>query len=173
MSLDVGLVVAAMRHLLSEVDVAASTMSNALPDRQFITTGGAVYDCAQVSVSANSLATGIAGNQDPGGGLISNCPPGWNANIELAIVRDALEAEQVRGRRVSAPKVADIEIDAIQADKDAAALTKAIESLAGPEWDQYGAVPASIQFGETQGGLFAVVLTVTLNLWGIEIAGPV
>jgi hypothetical protein len=88
----------------------------------------------------------------------------------MAIVRDALQAENVRGRRVSAPTVVDIEIDTIQADKDAAALTAAVESLAGPGWEEYGTVPASIQFGETQGGLFAVVLTATLNLWGIEIA---
>lgn len=166
MSLDVGLVVAAMRHLLDRVGVAASAMSNELPDRQYTTTGGAVYDCAQVSVSTNSITTGLAGSAEAGA-PIDGCPPGWNAQIELAIVRNAKEIEQVRGRRAQAPSVGDIEIDTVQADKDAACLTEAVELLAGPGWDQYGTVPASIQFGEVQGGLFAVVLTATLNLWNL------
>ena len=172
MSIDVGVVVAAMRRLLDEVGVAATTMSNTLPERQYVTTGGAVYDCAQVSVSATSIATGIAGSPDAGQ-AVANCGPGWNVLLEIAIVRDANESMVTRGRRTTvAPKVEDIEIDTVQADMDAASLTKAVETIAGPDWDQYGSVPASIQFGDVEGGLTAVVLTVTLNLWSFPPETP-
>lgn len=165
MSLSVGLVVASMRRLLEEVGIAATAMSNDLPERQYVTTGGAVYDCAQVSVSATSITTGLADSPESGQ-AIGNCGPGWSVLLELSIVRDAKEQMVTRGRRGdTAPAVSDIELDTDQADKDAATLSDAVEAIAGPGWDQYGNVPASIQFGEVQGGLTAVVLTVTLNLW--------
>lgn len=170
MSLEVGSVVRALRHLLDEVGNAAVAAGHDLPTRQYITTGGAVYDCEQVTVSANSITTGVAGAPDAGG-PVGNCPPGWHTAIELAIVRNA--AEMVQGRRgTSAPKVTDIELDTDAADKDASVLTTAVETIAGPGWDQYGQVPASIQFGEVQGGLTAVVLSVTLNLWDFPGVAP-
>lgn len=167
MSIDVGAVVGALRHILSQVQAAASAANTSLPDRQYVTTGGAVYDCAQVSVSGNSISTGIAGAEGSGG-PVDGCPPGWNMQLELAVVREAAEVMQTRGGGTTAPSVTDIELDTVQASADAAVLTDAVEAIAGPGWDQYGAVPASIQFGEVQGGLTAVVLTVTLNLWSIQ-----
>lgn len=171
MSVDVGAVVGALRHLLDQVSAAATAASNELPARRYVTTGGAVYDCAQVSVSGNSITTGIAGSEGAGG-AVESCPPGWHMQVEMAIVRDAAEMMQTRGGGTVPPDVASIELDTAQADKDAAVLTEAVESVAGPGWDQYGAVPASIQFGEVQGGLSAVVLSVTLNLWNIQYQQP-
>lgn len=122
-----------------------------------------MYDCPQVTVSVNSIATGFAATASLGD-AVGNCPPGWNAIFEAAIVRGAAEAPQGRRGQV-APAVADIEIDAAQSDADATVLTRAVELVAGPGWSQYGNVPAALQFGEVAGGLTAVVLTVTLNLW--------
>lgn len=171
MSIDVGAVVSALRHLLDRVATAASEANQELPERRYVTTGGAVYDCAQVTVSGNSITTGIAGAEGAGG-AVDGCPPGWHMQLELAIVRDAAEVMETRGGGTVPPSVADIELDTAQAGADASILTTAVESVAGPGWDQYGAVPASIQFGEVQGGLTAVVLTITLNLWNIQYDQP-
>lgn len=167
MALDVGLVIGTLRYLLSEVEAAAERAGVGLPARRYVTTGGAVYDCAQVSVSANSMTTGLAGDQNSMQGQgIGPCPPGWNVAVELAVVRDATEATVGRRGTVT-PPTDSIEIDTTQASADAAVLTQAIEALAGPNWDQLGNIPASIQFGEVQGGLSAVVLSVTINVWDI------
>lgn len=167
MSIEVGAVIGALRHLLMMVGERAVALGNELPQRQYVTTGGAVYDCAQVSVSANSITTGIAGALDAGN-PVNSCPPGWNVLVELAIVRGAEELPTgTRGQGI--PKVECIEADTTVTDMDAATLTDAIETIAGPGWDQYGTVPASLQFGEVQGGLTAVVLTCTLNLWAIPV----
>lgn len=151
-----------LRRMQEVIVDSAAAQDIELPDRQYVTTGGAVYDCAQLTISANQVSVGIAG--EDGGGAVANCGPGWNVSLELAIVREACEAPSGR-RGDKPPKVDCIERDTIQASKDLSLLTAAVESIAGPGWDQYGKVPASIQFGEVQGGLFAAVLTVTLNMW--------
>lgn len=159
-----GTVVAVLRRLQTEVSGAAAALGHALPTRQYVTTGGAVYDCEQVSVSANSITSGAAGSPDAGQPVGGQCDTGWNVSIEMAVVRAA--AEMPVGRRgTSPPTVECIEADTDNADRDAAVLSAAVEAVAGPGWDQYGNVPASIMFGEVQGGLTAVVLSVTLNLW--------
>lgn len=167
MSLDVGAVTGAMRHLLLRVVEAAAAANVELPERQYITTGGAIFDCPQVVVSANQITTGVAAT-DASGQAVGVCPPGWQVQTELSVVRPV--REQPQGRRGNvAPTVEDVESDTAVADSDAAILTQAVETIAGSDWDQYGQVPASLQFGEVQGGLTAVVLTVTLNLWEIPV----
>lgn len=167
----------ALRHLQSEIEVQELAIqvlpevdggdpSYKLPSRTYVTTAGAVYDCEQYTVSANQITTGLAGSVEAGQ-PVGNCAPGWNCTFELAIVRCAREKPTVTRSEVKPPKVEDIELDTKQADADAAVLTRAVESIAGPGWDQYGTVPASIQFGEVEGGLFAVILSITLNLWNL------
>lgn len=170
MSLDVGQVVATLQRLLTEVNGAAATADVTLPERQYATTGGSVYDCEQVTVSANSMSVGLAGQAEGNLSVVDGCVPGWTVVVEMAIVRQSKEMPVGR-RGTSAPTVEDIEYDTTRADADAAVLTSSVEAVAGPDWDQLGAVPATLQFGEVQGGLFAVVLTVTLNMWSIEV-GP-
>lgn len=166
MTIAVGEVAATLRYLLNEVRNVATAAEIELPERQYITTGGAVYDCAQVTVSANRITVGIAGAADQGVIGMHGVVPGWAVDLELAIVRDASEAMQGR-RGTIAPAVTDIEKDTEVADNDAAILCGAVAAIAGPEWDQRGAVPASIQFGDVEGNLTAVVLSVSLNLWSI------
>lgn len=162
MSLSPDTLLYVLRRMQSTIVDAAAAQDVELPARQYVTTGGAVYDCAQMTVSANQVSVGIAGAD--GGGQVANCGPGWNVSLELAIVRQACEAPS--GRRGEKPPTVDcIEEDTKQASADLALLTAGITAIAGPGWDQYGNVPASIQFGEVQGGLFAVVLTATLNMW--------
>lgn len=164
-SLEPTSVTAALRTLLDRVVEAAVAAGIELPERRYVTTGGAVYDCAQVTVSSNSVSMGLAGdpNIPPGYGP---CAPGWTSAFELAIIRPASEAP--RGRRGTvAPDVSCIEADTERASADASVLVAAVEKSAGGATGEYGVVPASIQFGEVAGGLTAVVLSVTLNLWDV------
>lgn len=162
MSLSPDTLLYVLRRMQTVINDAAAAQDVELPERQYVTTGGAVYDCEQLTVSANSVSVGIAGAD--GGGQVANCGPGWNVALELAIVRKACEAPSGR-RGELPPKVDCIEEDTKQSSRDLALLTAGVTAIAGPGWDQFGNVPASIQFGEVQGGLFAVVLTATLNMW--------
>lgn len=161
MGLDTGELQKALRLLLGAIESQAEVASVVLPARRYITTGGAVFDCEQVTVSGNGLATGFAGFPEAGA-PIDNVQPGWYVDAELAIVRNASEVDPG-----GIPSVECIEADTDRADKDAVILTKAIESLAGPSYDQLGRVPVSVTFGEVQGGLTVVLLNASLNVWGI------
>lgn len=167
MSLDLDSVTEILGRMMSQIEASALTNDIELPARRYTTTGGAVYDCEQVTVSANSMTTGLAGStQDLNSQALGGCPPGWTVVVEMAIVRRACEAPG--GRRGNEPPPVDgIQRDTTISSQDAAILTDAVEAIAGPGWEQYGTVPASLQFGEVSGGLMAVVLTVTLNMWKI------
>lgn len=171
MSLAVGEVVTTLRYVLDRVRSVAADLEVELPDRQYVTTGGAVYDCAQVVVSANAITVGIAGAEGPSSIGMHGVIPGWTCLLELSIVRNASEAMQGRHGTI-APSVNDIESDTEVADKDAAILCGAVAALAGPDWDQRGEIPASLQFGDVEGGFTAVVLTATINLWMIPAGAP-
>ena len=161
MSLSPDTLMYVLRRMQSAIVDADAAEDSSLPARQYVTTGGAVYDCEQMTISANSVSVGMAGGE---GGPVGNCGPGWNVSLELAIVRNACEAPV--GRRGERPPTVEcIEQDTLRASKDLALLTTGVSAIAGKGWDQFGQVPASIQFGEVQGGLFAVVLTATLNMW--------
>ena len=169
MTFEADTVVVALRHLLKRVEEAAAAVGNELPARRYATTGGAVFDCPQVSVSGNSLGLGLAtggGEQDWVGG----CGPMWNVQVEVAIVRGAAEKPSVSRTPAAyrAPTVEAIETDTVQASADAATLERAIELTTGGATDQFGTAPASMQFGEVSGGLTAVLLTTTLNLWHLS-----
>lgn len=160
-----------LRRMLEEINNAAAELEDyTVPERQYVTTGGAVYDCEQVTVSANQITIGLAGDNGSGGAMV-NCDSGWNVQLELAIVRSASEAPTGR-RGDGAPTVECIERDAELSSSDVAMLTRAVGAVAGPNWEQFGVVPASIQLGEVQGGLLAAVLNVTLNIWSFEPPPP-
>lgn len=166
MGLQPGDVTKALRLLLDAVVREADDKHVDIPERRYITTGGAVFDCAQVTVSGNSITTGFAGFPDAGG-PIDNCPPGWHIDAELAIVRNAREAPV---GSTSPPSVECIEADTQQAEDDAIVLTAAVEAIAGGRYDQTGTTPVSITFGEVQGGLTVVLCNASLNLWGVDLS---
>ena len=68
------------------IDAAALELYT-LPSKQFVTTGPAVYDCEQVSVSLMRINTGIGLGRD--GELVQGgpqCQFGWTLLADLAIV---------------------------------------------------------------------------------------
>ena len=84
--LDADTVDAVLRTLLGKVRSAASRVQNELPDRQYATTGGAVYDCPQVTVSGNSISIEV----QPGA---SATDKDWRT----AIVRTIAQTSECKG----------------------------------------------------------------------------
>lgn len=166
MSLQPGDVTKALRLLLDAVVSEAGARAIELPARQYITTGGATFDCPQVTVSGNSITTGFAGFPDAGA-PVDNCPPGWHIDAEMCIVRSA--SEMPIGS-TEPPAVSKIEADTLQAEQDATVLAAAVARIAGPAYDQSGTVPVSITFGDVEGGLTAVLCNASLNLWGVDLS---
>lgn len=148
------------RALLARVEGEAVALQFELPERRYVTVGGSVFDCEQVTVSAMRNATGVV---DPAGSAMNtlgNCPVVWNTTYEIAIVLCA--AEQIQGRRgATPPPVENVEADAHSMSVATAVLTNVAETIT----DQTGPVTADLQFGQPQGGLIATVLTLTANAW--------
>ena len=158
--MDAGVLAAQARDILARVVTEAAALDLDLPDRQYITVGGATFDCEQVSVSAMSANTGLVQATGEGLDLIGNCPPVWSAPFEVAIVLCANEKmEGTRGQL--SPAVSGIEADADKISAAVATIVNVAESLSGIN----GPVRCEIQLGEPQGGLIAAVGTVTTNLW--------
>lgn len=134
----------------------------ALPERQYISAGGAVYDCEQVAVSVITSATGIV---DPTGtplSAVGNCNVVWNSTFEAAIV--ICSAETISGPRgAELPSAEQITEDAQNIDKMTDVLGLAITAVA--ESGVAGNLTASIAYGQPQGGLIAAVATIQLNAW--------
>ena len=164
MDLDAVDVMKPLQRVLDEVKSAASELGHSIPEREYITCGGAVYDCPQVTISANQLTTGVAGSDSAGSGL-AECTPGWNVALEATIVRKARELP-TGPRGTFPPHTHDIEIDALMAMNDAAVLVRAVNTLVGGA--EYGEVPTTVSFGEVQGGLTAVIVASSLNLWAVS-----
>ena len=151
-----------LHYLLRRVVEAAIPLGVDLPIRQYVTLGGAVFDCEQVSVSAMSSEVGTV-SSDPGAiNLLGNCPPTWNMSYELAIVTCAAERmETQRGSR--APDVARVDRDALQVSRSYAVLRDTIDTIVAS--GDLGTPSASFQFGQPQGGLIACVATLNANVW--------
>lgn len=151
-----------LRDVLGRVNVEAAALDPVLvlPSRQYVTVGGSVFDCEQVSVSGMTVSTGLVSPVGESLQLISECPAAWNTSIEAAIVVCA--SEKMEGPRGDqAPSVDGIEEDTERMSAASAALINAAESLVG----DYGQVNCSIQLGQPQGGLIATVATIGVNLW--------
>lgn len=158
--MDGDVLTAMARDILERTVTEAAALNLTLPSRQYITVGGATFDCEQVSVSAMSVNTGMVQATGEGLDLIGGCPPVWSAPFELAIVVCANEKmEGARGQL--APAVSGIESDAETMSKAVAVIANVAESMALP----FGNVRCSIQLGEPQGGLIAAIGTITANLW--------
>lgn len=152
--------VAMARDILERIGTEADSLDLSLPDRQYVTLGGAVFDCEQVSVAAMSANTGVVSATGEGLDVIGNCPPVWSAPFEAAIVLCA--NEKMGGPRGQLlPLVSAVEEDAAKMSLAAAVLINVAEGMT----DSFGPVRCTIELGQPQGGLVAAVATITTNLW--------
>jgi hypothetical protein len=134
-----------------------------LPDRRYYTVGGAVYDCPQIVVSADTVTPGLTNAQSSGiPTLLESCDTIWSVTSTVAYV--ACAAEVVQGARgTKAPPIADVERDAANMALAVSALVALVEDLVGDP--KFGSALASITLGQPQGGLIAAEATITANLW--------
>lgn len=147
------------RHVLSVVEQAAVEAGFTLPARRYVTVGGSVYDCEQVTVSVMSAASGVAGSALPGQ-TTPGCTQIWNATYIAAIVVCAVEANSgPRGNII--PSVERVEEDTARMSAAFAVLTDAIQRLTETA---LGAYSVTFQFGQPQGGLIAAQATLSGNL---------
>lgn len=152
--------VAMARDILEKVVAEADLLDVDLPERQYVTVGGSVFDCEQVVVSAMTANTGLVSATGEGLDVIGGCPPVWSAVFEVGIVVCA--SEKMGGTRGNVrPAVEGIEADAERMSKATAVLVNAAETMTEP----FGAVRCTIQLGQPQGALIATVATITVNLW--------
>lgn len=159
----VGDLLANGKAILSAVESSALTLHVTLPDRQYVTVGGSVYDCEQVTVSAISSDTGLVGAESGGMSDLDPCDPVWKCVYEVGVVRKAVEA--VSGARGTIlPKVADVEADTKVVSADFAVLVGAAQAMS--DAGVFRRMATSVQFGQPQGGLIAAVASFTVNLWG-------
>lgn len=156
------LLYANMHYLLDRVVEQALLADFTLPTRQYVTLGGAVFDCEQVSVSAINSDPGLV-SSDPGAiNLLGNCDVPWNTNYEVAIVLCAVE--RVIGQRgESPPPVEKVDADALQISAAYAVLRDVVDVIVAS--GDLGTPSASIAFSQPQGGLIAVVLSFNSNVW--------
>ena len=149
------------RAMLSAVTNAANQLNFVLPARRYVTVGGSVYDCPQVTVSVmHSDAGDIAPGRNPKI-LVGPCDPTWNVTYEIGIVLTAVEAA-TGPRGETLPTTAAIETDTTAMSAAYATLANALSAISG---SVTGPMRGSIMFGQPQGGLIAVVATITANLW--------
>jgi hypothetical protein len=151
-----------MHYLLDRTVEQALLASFDLPTRQYVTLGGAVFDCEQVSVSAINSDPGLV-SSDPGAiNLLGNCDVPWNTNYEVAIVLCA--AERIQGQRgEKAPPVEQVDADALKISAAYAVLRDVVDNIVAS--GDLGTPSASIAFSQPQGGLIAVVLSLNANVW--------
>lgn len=161
-ALDTGDVREALHRVLDAVEWAATELGVVLPDRRYATVGGAVYDCAQVSVSGLQIGPGLTGATAAGFADLVPCDPVWNMSVEIAIVRCANEKpDGPRGELP--PKVEWVEADVEAMSADAAVLAEAASALSSDPAIVAGAPTVALQFTQPQGGLVAVSATITFN----------
>lgn len=147
------------RQVLTYIEQAAAEAEFELPGRRYVTVGGSVYDCEQVTVSVMNASSGMAGAVVPTP-TTPGCPIVWNATYQAAIVVCAVEA--VTGPRgQSLPPVEAVERDTASMSAAFAVLADAVETLTATVM---GAYSVSFQFGQPQGGLIAAEVTLTGNL---------
>ena len=152
----------ACRYLLDEIRNAAVELRVDLPARQYVTMGGSVFDCEQVTVSGMSIQTGVVGAEGSGPDVIGSCPVVWNVTMEAAVVVCAHETTSgPRGQSV--PSTSDIEADSESVSAGFGVLKRAVETVASS--GRAGKLSCSVELGQPQGGLIAVVATVRVNLW--------
>lgn len=150
------------RYILNNVEAAAASLAFALPDRRYVTVGGSVYDCPQVTVSAMSSMAGLVSPDTNALQTLGPCPPIWQVTYEAAIVLRAAEATE-GARGTIAPSVSKVESDTLNMSTAYAALINAIDLMT--EDGIVGRLAATVQMGQPEGGLIAAVATIMTNLW--------
>jgi hypothetical protein len=152
-----------LADLLARTTTELARVELTLPDRQYYTVGGAVYDCPQVVVSADLIQPGIANAQDTGIPLlVGPCEVVWRANLTIAYVWTAAEAP-TGPRSTGVPRASDVMLDADRVGTAVAGLSRMVESITND--DHYGSLTASLALGQPQGGLIAVEAQITTNIW--------
>lgn len=145
--------------LMGAIVQSAIDMSVPIPDRHVLSAGGAVYDCEMVSVTALGVTVGLPGSVGASS-LVPCGPEAWSVQAEMAIIRDSCEVPQgPRGELPPSP--AAIEGELVAASADVAVLIEASLKYAGSA----RAATSSISLGQTQGGMRAVVATISVPLW--------
>ena len=136
---------------------AAALELYTLPAKQFVTTGPAVFDCEQVSVSLMRINTGLGLGRD--GELVQGgpqCQFGWTVMADLAIVRCA-PSPNVKGVVTASKLTAGTE----SVSKDIYILMQAIESIA--EYS-IGGLSASLVPEAPEGAFVAATATIGVVL---------
>lgn len=155
--------ISSARLLLDTVQEAAVALGVELPERRILTAGGVVYDCELVAVSAISSATGMAASGSMS--ALGPCGTVWRNELEIAIV--ICSAETISGPRGQiAPTPAQIETDTENVSKLADVIAETAILLTNSE--TVGEPTFSLQYGQPQGGLIAVVASVSMNSWATE-----
>ncbi|AKJ72562.1 hypothetical protein PP301_gp024 [Gordonia phage GMA2] len=137
------------QRLLDATVNAASLQLYDIPSKQFVTTGAAVFDCEQVSVSLLRVDSGLG--LTPGAELVQagpQCDVGWSVTAEVAIVRCA-PTPSGRSGTVSADKINNA---AKNSSKDVFILQSAIEAFAQ---DTFGGFSVEIIPEQHEGGMVA------------------
>ena len=161
MALGVSDVRDALDRTLASVEDAAVRLGVTLPARRYVTVGGAVYDCEQVSVSALSMTTGLVGGLANPMSDLGPCDPIWNMIVEIAVVRCAQERpDGPRGELP--PRLEWVSADATAMSQDSSVLTEAVWAASADPL-LAGEPQVNLAFTQPQGGLVAVVATVTYN----------
>ncbi|QGF20272.1 hypothetical protein SEA_SIXAMA_93 [Gordonia phage Sixama] len=143
------------QRILDHVINVAQLKLYDLPERRFVTTGPAVFDCPQVSVSLLRIEAGMGVN--PGGELVQggpNCDFGWSIISDVAIVR---KGPVPNNKGIISP--ARLTAGTEQSSQDAFILMEAIENLAE---EQFGGFTASMVPAEVEGGLVAVLANIRM-----------
>ncbi|QEM41562.1 hypothetical protein SEA_FORZA_95 [Gordonia phage Forza] len=141
--------------MLEHVISAAQLQLFDLPSRRFVTTGPAVFDCEQVSVSLLRINSGMGMN--PGGELIQggpNCNFGWSLVADIAIVR---KGPTPNNKGIIPPSKLDAGTE--QSSQDIFILQEAIETLAEASM---GGFTASLIPLEIEGGFVAVMASIQM-----------
>jgi hypothetical protein len=153
-----------LRLVLKQLVIDAQNAAIDLPERQYVTVGGSIYDCEQVTVSGNIIQAGEAGQYHAAARPMAlyNCEGGWHVAMDVAIVRRSCNV--LTGRRANTvPSIDAIESDAERASADVDLLVNMAQGFAGGA--ELGEVPANVLLGEAAGGMFVVRMALTLNLW--------
>ena len=144
------------QQTLADINTAALTQLVILPSEQFVTSGQAVYDCEQVSVTVIALTTGLPGASVASIPSDMVCFPVWSIVMELAIVRCAPPMNAVG-------EVAPEAITAafLQTSQDAGVLMGTINNILSV---RFGNIIGSISSMASEGGLVATTARVTAAL---------
>lgn len=128
-----------------------------LPDRQYISYGSVVADCAQLTVELGQLYPGSPGS-DPS--QTQRCDGPRTAVLLIQLFREAPTV--VGGRGPTAPTVAALNAIAVEMSRDAWLLLDAAQAIDAAGWNT--GVIAEVSPVATSGGYIGSSMTLTLQV---------